>query len=80
MAIYDAETGALSRACMEEIERSLARGWSWGVLTKLCNRKWGTDFRSAALQKAYAHAHRLAAQTSDRRDYAAVMLEDRESE
>lgn len=80
MEIFDVKTGTLCRACMEEIERSLARGWSWGVLTKLCNRKWGTDFRSAALQKAYVHAHRLAAQTPDRREYAAAVLEDLENE
>ena len=78
MEIFEPETGTLCPPCVEEIERCLSRGWSWGVLTKLCNRKWGADFRAAELKKHYAAARRLAAQSPARRDYVAAALEDTE--
>lgn len=78
MEVFEPETGALTASCMEEIERCLARGWSWGVLSKLCNRKWGADFRAQELKKLYEKSRRIAAQTDARREFVAAALEDTE--
>ena len=72
----DLETGALRPEQIGEIERCLARGWSWGVLTKLCNRKWGTDFDAQALRRCYARTQRLEQEKESRRDYYLAALEE----
>jgi hypothetical protein len=77
MEIFEPETGALRAACMEEIGRCLARGWSWGVTAKLCARKWGAELSAAELKKRYADTLRLAARTPERGEYIAAALESK---
>ena len=76
----DPETGALRPEQVGEIERCLARGWSWGVLTRLCNRRWGTDYRAAALKKEYTRCRADAERERmrSRREYYAAALEEGE--
>ena len=53
MELFTEETQMLSMACMAEIERQLANGWSWGIIAKLLSRKWGVEMNSTELQSHY---------------------------
>ena len=58
MEIFTQDTQLLSMACMAEIERHLADGWSWGIMAKLLSRKWGVEMRSTELQSHYKRTKR----------------------
>ena len=75
MESLDEKTGALRPEYVAEIERCLSYGWSWGVLTNLCNRKWGADFESQALKRLYHRTRRLEETSEERRACVAASLE-----
>ena len=75
MEIFEGESGALCAPCVEEIERSLALGRGWALLTRLFNRRFGTSLRAQTLRRCYSRSRGAAD-----RDCVAAALADAEEE
>ncbi len=75
MEIYEPENEAPRASRVEEVERCLARGWSWGVTARFCARKWGEEISAPELKRRYAQALRNEARSRAHGEYAAAALD-----